>query len=60
MTKSYSKDTEEVYFFEVGVQYPEELHRLHVVLLFLPETIKIARVVNLVNHKLLREKVQLN
>ena len=44
----------------ICVQYPEELHRLHVVLLFLPETIKIARVVNLVNHKLLREKVQLN
>ena len=34
---------EEAYFFEVDVQYLEELHDLHNVLSFLPERIKIVK-----------------
>ena len=43
--KSYNDDSDEGYFLEVDVQYPENLHNLHNGLkAFLPEKIKIQKV----------------
>ena len=35
--KSYNDDSDDGYFLEVDVQYPENLHNLHNDLPFLPE-----------------------
>ena len=42
--KSYNEENDEGYFLEVDVQYPEELHKLHNDLPFLPERMKIGKV----------------
>ena len=39
--KSYSEESDEGYFLEVDVQYPEKLHELQNYLPFLPERMKI-------------------
>ena len=41
--KRYSDKSNEGYFIEVDVQYPENLHNLHNDLLFFPERIKIEK-----------------
>ena len=41
---SYSDESDEEYFLEIDVQYPENLHNLHNDLPFLPERIKIEKV----------------
>ena len=46
--KSYIKESDEGYFLEVDIQYPEILHNLHNYLPFLPERIKIEKVGKLV------------
>ena len=46
--KSYSDESDEGYFFEVDVQYPENLHKLGNGLPFLPERMKIEKVEKLV------------
>ena len=46
--KNYNEESDKGYFFEVGVQYPEQLHHLHNDLPFLPESIKIEKVEKLV------------
>ena len=38
--KSYNDESNEGYFIEVNVQYPENLHNLHKDLPFLPEKLK--------------------
>ena len=42
--KNYKEESDEGYFFQVDVQYPENLHNLDNDLPFLPETIKIEKV----------------
>ena len=39
--KNYNEESDEGYFLEVNVQYPEKLHELHKNLPFLPERKKI-------------------
>ena len=39
--KNYNEESDEGYFLEVNVQYPENLHELHDDLPFLPERMKI-------------------
>ena len=46
--KNYNEESDEGYFLEVDVQYPEQLHELHNDLLFLDERIKIEKVEKLV------------
>ena len=41
--KNYNEESEEGYFFEVDVQYPEKLHELHNDLPFLSEREKIKK-----------------
>ena len=45
--KSYNEKSNEEYFLEVDVQYPETLHELHNDLPFLREGMKIQKVENL-------------
>ena len=46
--KTYNKESDERYFFEVDVQYLEKLHELYNDLPFLPEKMKIGKVEKLV------------
>ena len=46
--KNYTDESNEWYFLEVDVQYPEKLHELQNGLLFLPERMKIEKVEKLV------------
>ena len=46
LIKSYNEESDEGYFFEIVVQYPEKLHELHNDLPFLPERINIEKPVN--------------
>ena len=46
--KSYINDSDEKFFLEVDVQYPEEFHQLHYALPFLPKIIKIEKVQKIV------------
>ena len=64
--KSYHEESNEGYFLEVDIQYPEKLHALHNNLPFLPERIKIEKVekhfhiINLkqaLNHELILKNV---
>ena len=48
--KNHNEETDEGYFLEVDVQYPEKLHQLHTDLPFLPERIKIEKGKKLVNN----------
>ena len=48
--KNYNGQSDEGYFLEVDVQYPEKLHELHNDLPFLPERIKIEKVQKLVSN----------
>ena len=50
------KESDEGYFFEVDVQYPEKLHELHNDLPFLPERMKIEKVEKLGSN--LHDKMQ--
>ena len=45
--KNYNEESDEVYFLEGDVQYPESLHNLHNDLPFLPERMKIKKLKNL-------------
>ena len=45
-TKSYNKDSDEGYFLEVYVQYPEELHEFHNDVPFLPKRMKFKKLKN--------------
>ena len=42
--KNYNEESNEVYFLEVDVQYPEKLHKVCNDLLFLPERMKFQKV----------------
>ena len=42
--KIFNEDSDTGYFVEADVQYPENLHDLHNVLLFLPERMKIEKI----------------
>ena len=42
--KNYNEESDEQYFLEVHVQYPEKLHEFHNDLPFLPEKTKIEKV----------------
>ena len=42
--KCYDDESDEGYYFNVGVQYPEKLHDLHNDLPFLPKRMKIGKV----------------
>ena len=48
--ENYNKDSDEGYFFEVDLQYLENLHNLHNDLLFFPERMKIEKVEKLVTN----------
>ena len=54
--KSYNDESDEEYFLEVGIQYPENLHKLHNDLSFLIERMKIQKVEKLVAN--LRDKTE--
>ena len=48
--KNYNEESDEGYFVQIGVQYPEKLHYIHNDLLVLPERITIGKVKKLVAH----------
>ena len=54
--KNYNEESDEGYFLEVDVQYPEKLHELHNDLPFLLERMKIEKVEKLVTN--LRDKTE--
>ena len=44
LMNSYNDESDEGYFLEIDVQYPEHLHNLHNDLPFLPERMEIEKV----------------
>ena len=48
--KNYNEESDEGFFLEVDVQYPEKLHELYNNLSFLPERMKIEKVEKLVTN----------
>ena len=50
--KSYNEESDQGYFLEVYIQYPEKLHELHNDLLFLPERMKFKKIEKLVTNLL--------
>ena len=48
--KNYNEESDEGYFLEVDIQYPEKLHELHNDVPFLPERKKIKKVKKLVTN----------
>ena len=46
--KNYNKESDEGYFLEVEIQYPEKIHEFHNGLPLLPERMKIRKVEKLV------------
>ena len=55
--KSYNEESDEGYFLEVGIQYPEHLHKTQNDLPFLLEKMKIGEAEKLVAN--LREKLNM-
>ena len=45
--KNYDEDSDKGYIFEVDVEYPKTLHDLHSDLPFLPERMKINKLISL-------------
>ena len=54
--KNYNEESDEGYFLEVNIQYPEKLHRLHYHLQILPGRMKIEKVEKLVTN--LHDKIE--
>ena len=52
--KNYNEDSDEGYFLEVDVQYPEKLLELHDDLPFFPERMKIEKVEKLVTIQVIK------
>ena len=52
--KKYNEESDEGYFLEVDVQYPEKLHELYNDLPFLPERMKIKKVKKLVTNYMIK------
>ena len=50
LIKNYNKESDKRYFLEIDVQYPKELHERHDDLPFLPEKMKIEKVVKLLTN----------
>ena len=48
LIKNYNEESDEGYFVEADVQYPEKLHELHNGLPFLPKRMKIEKVEKIV------------
>ena len=48
--KSYNEESDEEYFFEVNIQYPEKLHELHNDLPFSQEKMKTEKIDKLVTN----------
>ena len=48
--KSYNEESDDEYFLEVDVQYPEKLHELHNDLPFLSERMKLGKIKKLVTN----------
>ena len=46
--KNYNEEADEGCFLEVDVQYPEKLHQLHNDLPFLPERMKLKKIIKLI------------
>ena len=54
--KNYNKESDERYFHEVDIQYPENLYNFHNDLPFLPERLKIEKDEKLVENLYDKEK----
>ena len=50
LCKNYNEKSDEGYFLNVDVRYPENLHKCHSDLLFLPERMKLEKVEKLVTN----------
>ena len=48
--KNYNEESDEGYFIEVDVQYPEKIYKLHSDLAFLPEKEKLKKIEKLVTN----------
>ena len=48
LLKNYIEESDKRYFLEVDVQYPEKLYKLHNILSFLPERMRLKNVEKLV------------
>ena len=48
--KEYNEESDEEYFLEVDIQYPEKLHEVHNDLPLLPKRIKIEKVEKLITN----------
>ena len=48
--KSYNEESDEGYFFEIEIQYPEKVHELQNEVPFLPERMKIEKVEKLITN----------
>ena len=46
--KNYNEESDEGYFLEIYLEYPEKLHKVHKDIPFLPERMKIEKVEKLV------------
>ena len=54
--KNYNEESDEGYFLEIYLEYPEKLHKVHKDIPFLPERMKIEKVEKLVT--ILRDKTE--
>ena len=48
--KNYNEESDEGYFLEIYLEYPEKLHKVHNDIPFLPERMKIEKVEKLVTN----------
>ena len=48
--KNYNEESDEGYFLEIYLEYPEKLHKVHKDIPFLPERMKIEKVEKLVTN----------
>ena len=53
--KSYNDESDERYFLEVDIQYPENLHSLHNDSPFMPEEWKLKNLKNMYTYKIEKE-----